>query len=104
YLVRKGVDMLAVLRALATRHRPVTLYFGEADDLLQTVLLGINPAYEELIFAPGRDPDALEQLLTAGTVGVETTLDSIRLLFIATHVETTRFKGDDAIRARFPDV
>ncbi len=104
YLVRKGVDMLAVLRALASRQGLVTLYFGEADAQLETVLLGVNPAYEELLFSPGNDPETFKRLLEAGSFGVETALDSVRILFIASHAETTRFKGQDALRGRIPDV
>ncbi len=103
YLMRKGVDMFALLRALAARLNPVTLYFGEADDRVEAELLGINPAFEELVFSPG-DPNALERLLTAGSFGVETSIDSIRILFIASHAEVTQFKGQKALRARIPDV
>lgn len=104
YLVRKGVDMLALLRALASRSTPVSLYFGEADDFLHTELLGINPAYEELLFSPGGDHATLARLLAAGSFGVETALDSVRVLFIATHAETTQFRGQNALRARIPDL
>ena len=103
YLVRKGVDMMALLRALAARRNPAHLYFGETDDRVETEFLGVNPHYEELVFSPGSDPDALERLLSAGSFGVETTLDSIRMLFIATHAEDTQFKGIRASRARIPD-
>ena len=104
YLVRKGVDLLALLRALAARHNPATLYFGEAEDRVESELVGVNPAYEELIFAPGRDPEALGRLLAAGSFGVETLLDSVRILFIASHAEMTLLKGQAAMRARIPDV
>ena len=104
YLVRKGVDMLAVLRALAARRTPAALYFGETDDRLESEFLAVNPAYEELIFSAAGDPDTFEQLLTAGSFGVETTLDSIRILFIASHAEVTQFKGKNALRARIPEV
>ena len=104
YLVRKGVDMLALLRALATRHQSMALYFGETEDLLQTQLLGVNPAYDELLFSPGDDEAALERLLSAGSFGVETMLDSIRILFIATHAEITQFKGQKALRGRIPEL
>jgi c-di-GMP-binding flagellar brake protein YcgR len=104
YLVRKGVDLLALLRALAARHQSVGLYFGETEDALHTQLLGVTPAYEELLFAPGEDDAAFERLLTAGSFGVETMLDSIRILFIATHAEATLYKGAKALRARIPDV
>ncbi len=103
YLVRKGVDMTALLRALAARRNPAHLYFGETDDRVETEFLGVNPHYEELVFSPGPDPDAFERLLTAGSFGVETTLDSIRMMFIATHAEDTQFKGVRALRARIPD-
>jgi flagellar brake protein len=103
YLVRKGVDMLALLRAL-TRHLPLTLYFGEADDVLHAELLGVNPAYEELVFSPGSDAAALDRLISAGSFGVETALESIRILFIASHAELTQYKGHKAFRARIPDV
>lgn len=103
HLVRKGVDMLALLRALAGRRNPVTLVFGETDDRLQTELIGVNPAFEELVFAPGRDPAALQRLLAAGSFGVETSLDSIRILFIASHAEITQFLKENALRARIPD-
>ena len=104
HLVRKGVDMLALLRALAGRQTPVALYFGGTDELMRTELLGVNPAYEELIFGPGNDRGTLEHLLTAGSFGVETSLDSVRILFITSHAEITRFQGQDALRARIPDV
>lgn len=104
YLVRKGMDMLAILRALAARQAPVGLYFGGADDLLRTELLGVNPAYEELLFSPGIDRGALERLLAAGSCGMETSLESIRILLIATHAEITRFKGQEALRMRIPEV
>ena len=103
YLVRKGVDMLAVLRALASRHQPLSLYFGDKDDYVETELMGLNPAFEELVFSAGTDSTALERLLAAGSFGVETLLDSIRILFIATHAEVTQFKGQSALRARIPD-
>ena len=104
YLVGKGVDMLALLRALASRHQSMALYFGETEDFVQTVLLAVNPAFEELIFSPGEDEAAFERLLTAGSFGVETLLDSIRVLFIASHAEATQFKGQKALRARIPDL
>lgn len=103
HMVRKGADMLALLRALAARRTPVRLSFGRSDAVLATELIGINPAFEELLFAPGRDPAAREQLLAAGSFGVEASLDAVRILFIASHAEITRFKGEDALRARIPD-
>ena len=104
FLVRKGVDMLALLRALAARRNPATLYFGEKDGQVESAFLGLNPAYEELVFSPGGDPDLLAQLLAAGSFGVETSLDSIRILFIASHAELTQFNMQKALRARIPDV
>lgn len=104
HLVRKGVDMLALLRALAARRAPVTLTFGRGEKPLQTQLIGINPAFEELLFAPGHDRAVLERLLTAGSFGVETSMEAIRILFIASHAEITRFRQEDALRARIPDV
>ncbi len=104
YLVRKGLDMHALLRALAARQNPVVLFFGETDDRLESDLLGVNPHFEELIFSIGGDTAALERLLSTGSFGVETSLDSIRILFIATHAEVTQYKDKKALRARIPDV
>jgi c-di-GMP-binding flagellar brake protein YcgR len=104
YLVRKGVDMQALLRALAVRRNKAVLFFGETDDRLDSEFLGVNPYFEELVFSPGDDPETFERLLTAGSFGVETSLDSIRILFIATHAEVTQFKDQKALRARIPDV
>ena len=95
--------MIAVLRTIAGRHTSTTLHFGETDDVLHTQLIGVNPAFEELVFAPGVDQAAVGRLLAAGSFGVETSLESIRVLFIATHAEATQFKGAGAFRARIPD-
>ena len=103
YVVRKGVDMLVVLRAIAARHTPTTLHFGATDGVLHTQLIGVNPAFEELVFAPSTDHAGLARLLAAGSFGVDTSLESIRILFIATHAEATQFKGAGAFRARIPD-
>lgn len=104
FLVRKGVDMQALLRALAARRNPAVLFFGDADDRIESEFLGVNPHFEELVFSPGNDPGALERLLNSGSFGVETSLDSIRILFIASHAEVTQFKESKALRARIPDV
>ncbi len=104
YLVRKGVDMQALLRALAARRNPVVLFFGETDDHLESELLGVNPHFEELIFSIGGDTATFERLLSTGSFGVEASLDSIRIMFIATHAEVTQFKEKKALRARIPDV
>ena len=50
-----------------------------------------------------REPRRLARLLAAGSFGVDTSLESIRILFIATHAEATQFKGAGAFRARIPD-
>lgn len=104
YLVRKGVDMQALLRALAARRNKAVLFFGDTDDRLESEFLGVNPHFEELVFSPGEDAETFERLLTAGSFGVETSLDSIRILFIASHAEVTQFKGEKALRARIPEV
>jgi len=103
YVVRKGPDMLSVLRAIAALHTPTALHFGESEEVLHSQLMGVNPAYEELVFAPGTDQSALTRLLAAGSFGVETILESIRIMFIVTHAESTQFKGAAALRARIPD-
>jgi c-di-GMP-binding flagellar brake protein YcgR len=104
YLVRKGVDMQALLRALAVRRNKAVLFFGDTDNRLDSEFLGVNPHFEELLFSPGDDPETFERLLTAGSFGVETSLDSVRILFIASHAEVTQFKDQKALRARIPDV
>lgn len=104
YLVRKGVDMIALLRALASRHATASLYFGEGDDRIDSSFLAVNPAFEELVFPVEDRAEILERLLAAGSFGVETSLDSVRILFIATHGEMTQYKGQAALRARIPDV
>lgn len=104
FLVRKGVDMTALLRALAARQAPARLFFGEEDDRIDTRLIAVNPAFEELVFPVDESTPLLAPLLAAGSFGVETTLDSVRILFIATHAEMTQHKGQFALRARIPDV
>lgn len=103
YPVRKGADMLTLLRAVAARRSPAALHFGATDVPLHTHLIGVNPAFEELLFAPGPDPQALARLLAAGAFGVETSLDSIGIRFIQRHAEETLFRGEPALRARIPD-
>ena len=103
FLVRKGVDMLAVLRALITRRQPLGLHFGDADEALQGGLVSVNPAFEELVFSTEGDPALLQKLIAAGSFGVETLLDSVRVLFIATNAEPYSHAGGGAFRARMPD-
>ncbi len=71
--------------------------------MLHTELLSANPAFEELLFAPGEDAALTARLLAAGECGVETTLDGVRVLFSTRHVEAVELNGVRGLRLRMPE-
>ncbi len=102
HMVRDRADVVADFARLAAARARATLYFGE-NDMLHTELLSANPAFEELLFAPGEDAALTARLLAAGECGVETTLDGVRVLFSSRHVEAVELNGVRGLRLRMPE-
>jgi c-di-GMP-binding flagellar brake protein YcgR len=103
YTLRDRADVHAYLHALASRRATATLYFGVGDEMLHTEIVAANPHFEELLFAPGHDAALQKRLLAGGEFGVETMIDSVRVLFRSRHAEPVPGREGVAFRARMPE-
>lgn len=103
FLVRDRFEILSILGRLQARHEPVTLNVdGEMFSL--TILLAINPEFEEVVFDCGSDPRSNGRILRAERVAVVANMDGIKVQFSARGAEATLFEGRPAMRMRLPDI
>lgn len=103
FLVHDRFEILSILGRLQARHEPVTLNVdGEMFSL--TMLLAINPEFEEVVFDCGSDPQGNGRILRAEHITVVANIDGIKVQFGASGADPTVFEGRPAMRMRLPDV
>jgi c-di-GMP-binding flagellar brake protein YcgR len=103
FLVHDRFEILALLRRLQVKHEPVTMNIdGEACAL--TILLAVNPDFEEMVFDCGSDSNVNRRLMQADRVTLVANLDGIKVQFSARRPDATIFEGGPALRMRLPDL
>lgn len=102
FIVHSRLEITAILRSLIEHGTLVTVYFGDSDFIV-TSLLSINPDFEELILDYGADSARNSRLLHASRLTFSTQLQHIRIQFNAHRAEPTSFRGAPAFRIRMPD-
>ena len=103
FLVHDRFEILSILRRLQLKHEPVTLNIDGAGFTL-TILLAVNPEFEELVFDCGNDPAANRGLMQAERITLVANIDGIKVQFSARSLDATIFEGRPALRMRLPDI
>lgn len=103
YAVHDRLEIVSMLRKLAARRQQLTVSWGGTEFAL-TVLLAVNPDFEEIVFDCGRDPQANRAILAAGHITLSANMDGVRVQFMALHADPTVFEGLPALRMRLPDL
>jgi len=103
YTVYSRVEIVALLRKLAEGATLVTVYFDQAADFAVTVLLDVNPEFEEVIFDCASQPAIQRRLLAADSLTCVAFVDHIKLQFGARKAEATTHDDKPAFRVRLPE-
>lgn len=95
-------EIIGLLRDMVARHVLLTVHFNEGRESLVTMLLEVNPEFEEVVFDRGAGPDANRHLLRASRLTFVTTLDHIKIQFQVLRAYETMHGGEPAFRMRIP--
>lgn len=103
FLVHDRFEIISILRRLQASRQQVTLNI-EGHGFVLTVLLAVNPDYEEIVFDCGRDPDSNRRIMQAERMTLVANIDGIKVQFSARGADPTVFEGRPALRMRLPDL
>jgi c-di-GMP-binding flagellar brake protein YcgR len=103
FTVYSRVEILSLLQSLGSSGVLATAYFDQQAGFAVTVLLAVNPDFEEVVFDNASDASTQRRLMAAEEVVFVAFIDSIKLQFSARKAEPTTFEGKPAFRVRFPD-
>ena len=103
FLVHDRFEIISILRRLEAKREQVTLSVdGETHAL--TVLLAVNPDYEEIVFDCGREAESNRRVMQAERVTLAANIDGIKVQFSSRGADPTVFEGHPALRMRLPDL
>jgi c-di-GMP-binding flagellar brake protein YcgR len=103
FTVYSRVEIIALLENLSRTGTLATAYFEGNAGFAVTVLLAVNPEYEEVVFDSASDAATQRQLLAADTLTIVAFVENIKLQFVAGAAEPTTFEGKPAFRVRLPE-
>lgn len=104
FLVHDKRELVSILRRMATENVSVSVHWDEGAGLALTMLLAVNPDFEEMVFDCANDPDSNRRLLRADRLTLIAMVDGVKVQFSARHVEPTCWEGRPALRMRLPDL
>lgn len=103
FTVYSRVEIIALLQSLGRAGTLTTAYFDDNAGFAVTVLLDVNPEFEEVVFDNASDPATQRRLLASDALTIVAFVDNIKLQFAAGRAEPTSFEGKPAFRVRLPD-
>lgn len=103
YLVNDRLEIVSILRKLQSRREQISLNW-ELSGFALTMLLAVNPDFEEMVLDCGSDSAANHALLHAERITVVAMIDGIKVQFSGRHPDATVYEGYPALRMRLPDL
>ena len=101
YRLAARAELVELLRELQARRSLVTATGADGSSFV-TVVVGVNPEFEEVVFDWGGDIHATERVLRSPRIAFETTLDHVRVRFTAEHAQHVVVDDAPAFRVRIP--
>ncbi|MDZ7654053.1 MAG: flagellar brake protein [Burkholderiaceae bacterium] len=103
FTVHSRVEIIALLKSLTRGGTLTTAYFDKNAGFAVTVLLAVNPEFDEVVFDNPSDAALLRRLLAAAALTIVAFVDNIKLQFAAGAAAPTTFEGKPAFRVRLPE-
>jgi c-di-GMP-binding flagellar brake protein YcgR len=103
FLVTNRLEIIRVLRGLASRNEMVSAFFNSGNDLLLTSVLEVVPERDAVILDCGANELLNQRILNAEKIIFVTALDKVKVQFIAHRMETASFEGKPAFEITLPE-
>jgi c-di-GMP-binding flagellar brake protein YcgR len=101
FQVYSRLEIVSILRSLATKRELVSVHFGETDAML-TLLLDVSPERDEVLLDCCPDPALNARLLAARRLTCVSRLAHIPIRFAAEGASATYFQGEPAFAVQLP--
>jgi c-di-GMP-binding flagellar brake protein YcgR len=102
YRISNRVEIISILRALATDKILATVYYEGREKFLLTRILAVNPSFGEVIFDSGPDARVNMAMRQAPELDVHALHNQIKIQFDAQLAEPTLFENRPAFRVPLP--
>jgi len=102
YEVASRREIVTLLRQIGEYHQLIRMLIKGEADVCVTSILAVDEESNTLILDRSIDPAQNGRITSAARVKCETTLDKIRILFGATNLAPTTWRGAPALRADLP--
>lgn len=101
-MVRSRLEIVSILRGLQDQRELVTVYFGDGRDFIVTMVLAVNPDFEEVVLDFGAEQKANARLMEAERLFLVSQLSQIRIQFWTGRGDATMYEELPAFRVRIP--
>lgn len=102
FRIYSAPEVIGLMREMIMRRALLTVHFNEGRESIVTILLSVNPEFEEVVFDRGADGSSNDHLLHASKLTFVTSLDHIKIQFQCPRAYDTTFDGKPAFRMRIP--
>jgi len=103
FLVHDKLEIVSILRGLQAAREQVSMHW-DGDGFALTLLLAVNPEFEEMVFDCTNDPEANRRLMKSERITLVSVTGGVKVQFTARHPDTTIFEGHPALRMRLPEL
>lgn len=103
FLVHNRQEILRILRGLTHRNEMVSAFFNGGKDLLLTSVIDVDASRDAVILDYGSHEVLNKRILASEKIIFVTSLDSVKVQFVAHHIDPTMFEGGSAFRIPLPE-
>ena len=103
FLVHDKLEIISILRALQAERETVSMHWG-SDRFALTMLMAVNPEFEEMVFDCTNDPGVNRRLTQCERITMVAVTGGVKIQFTARFPDATVFEGHPALRMRLPDL
>ena len=102
YMLYSRGEIVALLRRIATERTLVTVYTGDDGEFAISMVLQVDPDFDEVDFDMPAHPEAQARVLDARSLVFVIFFENVKVQFRAQIAKATRFQDHPAFRVRLP--
>jgi c-di-GMP-binding flagellar brake protein YcgR len=102
YMLYSRAEIVAILRRLAEAHTLVTVYTGDESEFAVSMVLQVDPDFEEVDFDMPAGAEAQARVLSASELVFVIFFENVKIQFRAPLAKATRYENQPAFRVRLP--
>ena len=102
YMLYSRAEILTILRRICEERTLVTVYTGEDGEFAVSMILHVDPDFDEAIFDMPVNPVSQNRLLTAKELVFVIFFENIKVQFRAQLAQASVYEGRPAFRVRLP--